>query len=79
MSKLEQLQKAKETLCIERDRLADLYTNYIQQLLKYENEPEVYNEYIRKIEELEPETNQTKERMRELNREIAKVKNEQSL
>jgi hypothetical protein len=70
MTELEKLLIAKKELCIQRDQLADMYTEYIQKLLEFENDSEKYEEYVDKISDLEPATRDTKERMRELNRKI---------
>jgi len=65
---IKEILKLKEELCIERDRLGNLYNEYIEILVKNENNPQVYEEYVKKIEDLEPASKITKEKMREYNR-----------
>jgi|JI10StandDraft_1071094.scaffolds.fasta_scaffold1230465_2 lipoprotein NlpI len=70
---VEQLLEAKAKLCKERDRCADVYNVLIAYLIEAEDTPEQYEVFAQLIENLEPYSNLTKERMRELNRKIAEL------
>jgi hypothetical protein len=70
MDDLLELLERREELCKYRDGLADLYNIYIQKLVEHENDEAEFNKYCALIEGLEPETRITKEKMREINREI---------
>lgn len=72
---IEQLQAKKHEICIRRDKLADEYTRLVQLLVENENNAEIYNKYVKMIEDLEPETNKTKEEMREINRALHAAQN----
>ena len=63
----------KEEMCKVRDTCADEYTRYIQLLLESENDPVRYEYYLQKIADLEPRTRETKESMRSMNRELARL------
>jgi hypothetical protein len=67
------LQGRKDEMCKIRDECAEEYTKYIQLLVENENNPELYEYYLKKIAEMEPFARNTKAKMREVNRELAKL------
>lgn len=74
-NQIEQLLAKKNEICLRRDKLADEYTRLVQLLVENENNADVYDMYVKEIEALEPETNQTKEEMREVNRALHAAQN----
>jgi hypothetical protein len=70
---IEEILELKKQLCVERDSLANLYNELMEQLFKNENNPEVYDEYVKKIRLIEGPSQVTKEKMREYNRALREL------
>ena len=82
MKTIEEILELKKQLCVERDSLANLYNELMEQLFKNENNPEVYDEYVKKIRLIEGPSQITKEKLREYNRklmELGYLKGQQAL
>jgi hypothetical protein len=82
MKTIEEILELKKQLCVERDSLANLYNELMAQLVKYENNPEIYDEYVKKIRLIEEPSKITKEKMREYNRvlrELGHIKSQNEL
>ncbi len=73
MKTIEEILELKKQLCVERDSLANLYNELMEQLFKNENNPEVYDEYVKKIRLIEGPSQVTKEKMREYNRALREL------
>lgn len=79
MENLDELLKAKNNLCLERDLCAELYNLWITKLHDYQEDREKYEMYIKLINNMEPYGFTIKEEIRKINRKICEIYNVESI
>jgi hypothetical protein len=78
-NELQEVLKAKEELCKERDLCAELYNVWISKLHDYQHDKEKYDLYMRMINNMEPYGQIVKEQIREMNRKICEIEGAESI
>lgn len=76
---LDELLKLKLEYTKERDLCAELYNVWITKLHDFQHDPELYDMYMRMINNMEPYGAYVKERIREVNRQICDIKGVDSI
>jgi len=69
-AELEDLIKEKDGLITERDLCAELYNLWITKLHDFQDDPEMYEMYVKLINNMEPYGFTVKEKIRSVNRKI---------
>lgn len=73
MIELQKLIELKEELCKERDLCAELCNIWITRMYQSQNDKELYEKYLKMINDTEPYTQDLKARVSELNRQICEI------
>lgn len=73
MSKLEKLFERKKRLSMERDLCAEFYNLMLSKANESVDSPQHYNYYLDVVELMEPYAKETKEEIRELNKQICNL------
>lgn len=73
MNRLEELFKQKKQLSMERDLCAEFYNLMLSKANENVNSPEHYDYYLDVVQLMEPYAQETKEKIREINKEICDI------
>lgn len=73
MSKLEELFERKKRLSMERDLCAEFYNLMLSKANESVDSPQHYDYYLDVVELMEPYAKETKEEIRELNKQICEL------
>ncbi len=79
MSELDKLWKKKQLLSKERDLCAEFYNLMLSKANENVDSPKHYDYFLDVVEKMEPYAKETKEEIREINRQICKLVGRSSL